>query len=136
MSQQHQQLNQETWNRMVAALQTINRLSTKAIKEKSDAAEFSAAGSFLMDNLQQHAGELLGAWNMVANEYQPIVRAYAQLNLRAREVAAEWETRLQGEATARSAQEAPQADGPAPAADKSVEATQSGLCAPSNIIKI
>lgn len=113
----HQQLTQETWGRLVAALQTINRLQTKTIKAATDAAEFEAAAGFLAAGFQQHAGELLGAWNMVANEYQPIVRAYAQLNLRAREVAAEWEQRLTRAGSPAKTDESPKADGPAPAAD-------------------
>lgn len=86
---QYVPLSRETIQKMIEALREINRINTKAIKERDDDAKLAMATSFLGSNLMRHAREFLGTWLTVANEYEPLVQAFGTLQLRAANFAAE-----------------------------------------------
>lgn len=67
---------------MVAAIQRINQIHSSVVKKVTDEGEIEAATTYLAQNFLQHAGEFLGTWITVANEYEPLVSAWAGFNNR------------------------------------------------------
>ena len=82
-AEKQQPLTRADIGSIVQAIQSINRLTSKAIKEKNDDAELSGQRQFLARILCTHAGELIQAWMIIADEYQPLVSAFASLTSRA-----------------------------------------------------
>jgi len=79
---QFKPLTHEKINDMLAAIRRINAIHTQAIKQQSDQAELESATTYLAQSFLQHAGEFLGTWITVANEYEPLVAAWASFNSR------------------------------------------------------
>jgi hypothetical protein len=77
-----QPVTRELVGGMLAAIQRINAIHASPLKKVTDDAELESATTYLAQNFLQHAGEFLGTWITVANEYEPLVSAWATFNAR------------------------------------------------------
>lgn len=76
-------LTRELVSQMVEAMQSIIRISNKSIKEPNDEAELSGQRQFLARAFITYAGEFIGCWVAVTDEYTPLVNGFSALLQRA-----------------------------------------------------
>lgn len=76
-------LTRELVAQMVDAMQTVIRISNKSIKEPNDEAELSGQRQFLARTFITYAGEFIGCWLAVTDEYTPLVNGFSALLQRA-----------------------------------------------------
>jgi hypothetical protein len=79
---QFKPVTHELINNMLAAIRRINSIHTAEIKRPTDDSELEQATTYLAQNFLAHAGEFLGTWITVANEYEPLVASWASFNAR------------------------------------------------------
>lgn len=81
----NQPLDKSLAEQMITALHSINNIqhNPDRVPQPEDESQLSSLRSFLADNFVLHASEFLGSWIAVANEYEPLVSAFAALQRRA-----------------------------------------------------
>lgn len=76
-------LTQQTVSTAVVALKRLMQLSNQRVVTRDTDAETQAATQLLQRVTFAHANELLGAWQIVHNEFQPLVIGFTALLRRA-----------------------------------------------------
>lgn len=76
-------LSREIIGQMIVAMQTLIRLGNKEVKGANDDAELKGQRQFLARSFVTYAGEFLGCWLAVTDEYTPLVNGFAALQQRA-----------------------------------------------------
>lgn len=104
-------LSREIVGQMMVAMQNVIRLSQQAVRTPNDDAELSGNRTFLARAFITYAGEFLGCWLAVTDEYTPLVTGFAALQSRAGAYLA---ARAQAELAQQAPADAVKTDGSAP----------------------